>query len=411
MRTARAVTAVAALAALAASTAAVAAPGRPCADAPYPTPLAAKLGRALVAPGLDLCRTSALAVDLRTGRTVFAHRASVALAPASNEKLVVTFAALVRLGPGYRFHTELAATGWLEGTTWRGDLFLRGFGDPTLAESDLASLAAQVRAWGIRRVAGSVFGDETWFDRFRDAPGWSPSFLGEETPPLSALVVDRGEGWPALSTALLAARALRSALERRGVAVAGRPRLGTTPRDTIPLAQDLSQPLAAIVRTMNRESDNFTAELLLKTLGAELAAAGTTAAGAGVARAALADARVPLAGVRLVDGSGLSRLDRLSAASLVALLRRAAADPSLRDAFLSSLAVAGVSGTLERRLDRRPAYGQVIAKTGTTRLASSLAGFVRNRYVFAVLQNGSPVPTWTARSAQDAFALELARAK
>jgi D-alanyl-D-alanine carboxypeptidase len=52
----------------------------------------------------------------------------------------------------------------------------------------------------------------------------------------------------------------------------------------------------------------------------------------------------------------------------------------------------------------------VIGKTGTTRLASSLSGFVRGRYVFAVVQNGSPVATFTARAAQDAFALALARA-
>jgi D-alanyl-D-alanine carboxypeptidase/D-alanyl-D-alanine-endopeptidase (penicillin-binding protein 4) len=411
VRATRAITAIAALATLAASTAAVAAPSTACADSPGATRLAARLGRALVAPGLDLCRTSALAVDLRSGKAVFAHRASLALAPASNEKLVVTFAALVRLGPGYRFHTELAATGRLDGTTWRGDLYLRGFGDPTFAQPDLASLAAQVRAWGIRRVSGSVLGDESWFDRRRDASGWRASFLGEESPPLSALVVDRGHGWPALSTALLAARALSLALERHGISVAGRPGLGTTPADAFPLAQDLSKPLAAVVRTMNRESDNFAAELLLKTLGAELAGSGTTAAGARVARAALAEAGVSLAGVRLADGSGLSQLDRLSATCLVALLRTADSSASIRDAFLSSLAVAGVSGTLERRLDRRPAYGQVIGKTGTTRLASSLSGFVRGKYVFAVLQNGSPVPTWTARSAQDAFALELARAE
>ena len=369
-----------------------------------------RLGRALAAPGLDRCRTSALAVDLRTGRVVFAHRAGLALAPASNEKLAVAYAALVGLGPGYRFHTELVATGRLEGTTWRGDLFLRGHGDPTLTQADLGSLAAQVRAWGIRRITGSVRGDESWFDLLRTAPGWRTSFLGEETPPLSALVVERGEGWPALSTALLAARSFSAMLGGRGVAVAGRPRLGVAPANAFPLALDLSEPLAAIVRTMNRESDNFVAEMVLKTLGAELGRGGTTASGAAVARTSLAEASVPLVGARLVDGSGLSRLDRLSAASLVALLRAGAAEPSIRDAFLSSLAVAGVNGTLERRLDRRPAYGQVIGKTGTTRLASSLSGFVRGRYVFAVVQNGSPVATFTARAAQDAFALALARA-
>ena len=76
---------------------------------------------------------------------------------------------------------------------------------------------------------------------------------------------------------------------------------------------------------------------------------------------------------------------------------------------MTSLSVAGISGTLEHRLERRATRGRVIAKTGTTNVASALAGFVRSRYVFAILQNGSPVPWWTARAAQDRFVTVLAR--
>ena len=124
-------------------------------------------------------------------------------------------------------------------------------------------------------------------------------------------------------------------------------------------------------------------------------------------RDALAAAGVPLAGVRLVDGSGLSRLDRLTATAVVALLEAGLA-ADLRDAFLASLAVAGVDGTLEDRLERSPARGRVIAKTGTTSGASALSGFVRDRYVFAILQNGRPIATHWARIAQDRFATVLA---
>jgi PBP4 family serine-type D-alanyl-D-alanine carboxypeptidase len=159
---------------------------------------------------------------------------------------------------------------------------------------------------------------------------------------------------------------------------------------------------------MGRESDNYTAEILVKQLGAVFSGQGTTAAGTRVIRQALAEAGVPLGGVRLADGSGLSGLDRLTAAALVALLQSGLAAGDLRDAFLQSLAVAGVSGTLEDRMERRPARGSVIAKTGTTRIASALSGFVRDRYVFAVLQNGRPISTYWARLAQDRFATALA---
>ena len=369
----------------------------------------AELARALAGAGVSPAGTSVLAIDLASGETVFARNPRLALAPASNEKLAVAYAALVELGPGYRFPTELQGSGELAGKTWRGDLHLVGGGDPTLAVSGLDALAAQVRAWGIRRVTGRVIGDESWFDPRRDAPGWRPGWLGDESPPLSALVVERAETWPRLAPALDAAARLTRALERRGVAVARPPATGRAPADVLPLARHLSPELAAIVRTLNRDSDNFTAEMLLKQLGAAAGERGSTAAGARVVRAALAAAGAPLQGVRIVDGSGLSRLDRLSAAALVALLRAADANPSMRNAFLDSLAVAGVSGTLESRLDRRPTFGRVIAKTGTTSLASSLAGFVRGRYAFAILHTGTPVPTWSARAAQDRFVTLLAR--
>jgi PBP4 family serine-type D-alanyl-D-alanine carboxypeptidase len=222
-------------------------------------------------------------------------------------------------------------------------------------------------------------------------------------------VVDRAEGWPRVAPAQEAAARLTRALARRGVTVRRDPAVGRAPEHAFPLAEHLSAELAGIVRSMNRDSDNFTAELLLKQLGAAAGEVGTTAAGARVVRRALGEAGAPLAGVRIADGSGLSSLDRLSAAAIVALLRAADLDPSIRDAFLGSLAVAGVSGTLEDRLDRRPTYGRVIAKTGTTNLASSLSGFVRGRYAFAILHTGNPVPTWTARAAQDRFVTLLAR--
>jgi D-alanyl-D-alanine carboxypeptidase/D-alanyl-D-alanine-endopeptidase (penicillin-binding protein 4) len=375
-----------------------------------PSSLRSELASALAGAGVSPAGTSALAVDLRSGRVVYALNPRLAVAPASNEKLTVAYAALERLGRGYRFRTEVMGDGELAGRVWRGDLYLVGFGDPSLRAAGLDALAAQVRAWGIRRVTGAVVGDESWFDRRRDVRGWKQGFLGEESPPLSALVVEHAESWPSLEPALEAAQRFRGALERRGVRVAGRARMGGAPRDGVPLAQHLSAELHELIRFMNRESDNFTAEMLLKHLGATVGARGSTAAGAAVVRAALAEAGVPLDGLVLADGSGLSRLDRLSAASLVALLRAAERDPDQRDAFLGSLAVAGVDGTLERRLARRPTYGRVIAKTGTTSLASSLAGFVRGRYAFAILHSGRPVPTWTARTAQDRFVTVLARA-
>ncbi len=371
--------------------------------------LTAALAHALVAQDIDPRQTAALAVDIETGKVVFRENSTLALMPASAEKLAVSFAALRLLGPGFRFRSEIVASGELDGKVWNGDLVLVGFGDPTLALEDIDALARDVADWGIRRVAGRVLGDERHFDTRRDAPGWKPSYLGVESRPLSALSVAEVEFRGANGSAAAAAGALTAALERRGVSVDGSPRPGRAPGDGFPLALDLSDPLVAIVRQMNRESDNFVAEMLLKELGASVARRGTSPAGGRVVRTALADAGVEIGGVRIADGSGLSLRDRLTAVALVDILRAGARDPSIRDAFVTSLSIAGISGTLQKRLGRRPTRGRVIAKTGTTNAASSLAGFIRRRYVFAVIHNGSPVPYWSARAAQDRFVTVLAR--
>jgi serine-type D-Ala-D-Ala carboxypeptidase/endopeptidase (penicillin-binding protein 4) len=374
--------------------------------------LYSRLDKALDVPNVDPARTAALAVDLRTGLVVYSRNPGLALVPASNQKLPVAYAALAQLGPGYRFHTEVVGTGTLVGDVWHGDLWLRGFGDPTLGPDDLAALARDIASWGIRRVDGAVVADESWFDTRRVGPGWKPRFYIQESPPLSALVVDRGRyrGRTSANPALAAASVLRQALEAAGVGVAGRARTGVLTTLGLPLARDVSVPLAEIVRFMGRESDNYTAEMLVKQLGAVYAERGSTAAGVRVVRQALAAAEIPLVGVRLADGSGLSSLDRLTVNAVVALLEAGLAGGELRDPFLQSLAVAGVDGTLEDRLGSSPARGQVIAKTGTTSIASALSGFVRDRYAFSILQNGGPISWYWARIAQDRFATALAAA-
>ena len=368
--------------------------------------LTSRLTHALASKYLPLSRTGAIAVDLESGGTVYAHLSTTPFVPASNEKLPVAWAGLVVLGPAYRFHTELYGVGAREGSTWDGDLVLKGFGDPTLTTADLDGLARQVARSGIRVVTGRVRGDESYYDRIRDAPGWKRGFVPIESPPLSALVVDRAAGWPSLSPPLLAAKTLTGSLTKAGVEVEGRPGLGLTPHTAVPLAEDRSGTLASLVRYMNHESDNFTAEMLLKQLGAVSGERGSTAAGARAVISALTQTGVPTAGLVLADGSGLSSLDRLTPASIVGVLHAAWLNQTLRRPFVRSLAVASVSGTMRHRLPQLKGF--VRAKTGTTDLATALSGLIGNRYAFAVLENGTPVAYWAARIAQDRFVTLLA---
>lgn len=372
--------------------------------------LQSALAHALRVPHVSLAATGAVVLDLDTGTTVYSRNATLPLLPASNEKLAVTYAALTALGPSFTIETDVLGEGQQLGGTWQGDLVLKGYGDPTLSDAGLESLARQVRAGGIMRVTGRVLGDESWFDTRRTALGWKPAFYINESPPLSALIVDRGRFGRATSQdpALAAASLFRSALVRAGVRVAGTAAHGVADDAAMPLAAIDSPPLQAIVHWMDHVSDNFEAEMLVKELGAVQGNAGTTAAGIGVITGLLAQAGVPLAGVRLVDGSGLSLLDRLTPAALAALLTTMWNDPEVRLELLSSLPVAGRSGTLEDRMRRGAATGVVRAKTGTTSNASALSGFAGDRYVFSILQNGWPIDFSWARVAQDRFATVLA---
>jgi serine-type D-Ala-D-Ala carboxypeptidase/endopeptidase (penicillin-binding protein 4) len=369
--------------------------------------LSTRLTNTLRSPYLSLGQTAAIAVDATTGAVLYAHNATRPIVPASNEKLPVAWTALTLLGPSFRFRTEVLGDGDRTGATWNGDLYLVGSGDPTLTAGDVGRLAQAIRNSGIRRVTGRIRGDESAFDGRRGAPGWKRYFIGGETPPISALVVDRAAGWPALSPPLLAARALREALVAHGVKVAGRHALGVAPGTAVPLAVHSSSRLAPIVQEMNRTSDNFVAEMLLKRLGALHDGVGTTAGGARVVMGEMRAAGIVTTGVRLVDGSGLSSFDRVTATALAGVIRVGMQDARISQAFVASFAVAGRNGTLRSRL---PALAGVVrGKTGTTDLACSLSGMIGEGIVFSVLQNGNPVSFWSARAAQDRFVTALAR--
>jgi D-alanyl-D-alanine carboxypeptidase/D-alanyl-D-alanine-endopeptidase (penicillin-binding protein 4) len=374
--------------------------------------LRAKLDRALDSPYVSQSQTGAVAIDLTDGSMVFAQNASLSLRPASNEKLVVALAALDRLGPAFRIETQVLGKGSLVDGVWQGRLFLKGFGDPSLSNYDLARLAAKLREQGVTEVTGRIVGDESYYDRQRTVRGWKPSYYKEESPPLSALIVNRARVTKGISDnpAAAAARAFRRALIAAGISVPSHSTTGVADEEAVVLAERRSVELAELVHRMNIVSDNFYAEMLLKQLGARIRGEGTSAAGARVVVRELDQRGVPLAGVKIVDGSGLSSYDRLTARALAALLISAWSDPVIQNAFVSSLPVAGVSGTLEDRMTTWPAYGRVRAKTGTTTVASALSGYARAEYVFAVVQNGFPVSVHYARRAQDRFATALAGA-
>jgi D-alanyl-D-alanine carboxypeptidase/D-alanyl-D-alanine-endopeptidase (penicillin-binding protein 4) len=206
----------------------------------------------------------------------------------------------------------------------------------------------------------------------------------------------------------MAAELFRSDLRHAGVTIAGSTELGVASAQATPLADVESAPLSALLRHMDIYSDNFYAEMLLKEIGAVQGSGGSSVAGIAVERSVLSAAGVPLSGVRMVDGSGLSLLDRWTPLGLSTLLQTMWDDPALRPYVLPALPIAGETGTLEHRMRSGPARGLVRAKTGTTANSSALSGFVGDRYAFSILENGYPVRALSAEQSQNRFAQVLA---
>ncbi|WP_187369056.1 D-alanyl-D-alanine carboxypeptidase/D-alanyl-D-alanine-endopeptidase [Baekduia soli] len=359
----------------------------------------------------------AYVVDLGTGQPIFAHRQDLALAPASNEKLFVTAAALLRFGPAATLSTQLrAAPGAAVDASGvlRGDLYLVGGGDPTLGDPGLETLADDLAAAGVTRIAGAVIGDESSFDTLRGGPDSAYRPDGDLGGWLSALSWDHGRATGG-SPAKAAAARLASLLKARDITYDRRPRAGALPGGASPATPTLpapstttpgtsatpaqvpasDTPLAVLPSPAIRElmadtnipSENFYAEMLTKALGAHFGAGGTTAAGLAVTRAQMAALGIH---PRLVDGSGLSRADRTTPRQIVRLLTRMDGQDTSAD-WEASLPVAGATGTLRLRMRRSAAAGRCLAKTGTLIGVSALSGYCTTtggvRVAFSFLEN------------------------
>jgi D-alanyl-D-alanine carboxypeptidase/D-alanyl-D-alanine-endopeptidase (penicillin-binding protein 4) len=277
-----------------------------------------------------------------------------------------------------------------------GDVFLDGYGDPTVEREDIEEIAQQVHAAGVRQIRGSVVGNGTAFE----APGpFDPEVGGVP----GALVYDRGravDGGPFQpDPALAAAARLDDALEALGVTIAGVPRAGAAPAGLGLLASVAGPSSREVATRMNKPSDNFVAEMVTMALGARTGETGTRAGG--VATITRSVARMG-ARASLVDGTGLSVRDRAAPGEVVDLLRSARRMTGFQD----SLPVAGREGTVEDRM--RGTKGRCSVKTGTIRGArvSALSGFCR-RHVFSILVQGAPAAR--SQRVQDAVARLLAR--
>jgi D-alanyl-D-alanine carboxypeptidase/D-alanyl-D-alanine-endopeptidase (penicillin-binding protein 4) len=348
--------------------------------------------------------------DMNSGAELYALRENAVRIPASVEKLFTTSTALLRLGPSATLQT-LAVTApdavVEPGGTLRGDLVLVGGGDPFFGDEAAAKLAASIRAAGIRRIDGAVVGDESAFDTRRSVccAGYDPDLGGV----LSALAYDRGifDGRARLDAARFAASRFAAQLKAAGVTAVGKSTSGPAPEGAKTIAFVDSRPIGEMAQYINVPSNNFAAEMLFRDLGARYRDEGTLAAGADVVRDTLDDFGVR---PRIVDGSGLSRRNRATPREIVRLLERMH-NQDIAQTFRASLAVAGVTGTVKKRMRGSAAAGRCSVKTGTLHLVSALAGYCRTAdgrdIGFALMSNKAN--TFAAKAREDRIAVAIAR--
>jgi len=370
--------------------------------------------------------SSAYVYDISAKQPLFSTRDTAMRPPASVEKLYTATSALQRLGASTQLSTTVFGTGQLGANgVWEGDIYLRGGGDPTFGDSSfihshyggagasISTLVSQlIHTDGIHAIRGSVYGDESVFDSQRGEP--SSNFRQDPflEGTLSGLAYDRGASGNekvAHAPAAYAARKLWAMLKNDGVSIRGASGAATTPAGATQLASVASPTVAQLIGLMLPPSDNFFAETLLKDLGAAAGGAGTTAAGAAVVSQTIS----ALLGIHphVVDGSGLSEGDRTSTYEVADMLVELQPTP-IGQILRSSMAIAGHTGTLEKRMRSTRASGKCQGKTGTLTGYSNLVGYCQavNGHLLAFAFFNDGISTTTAHVIQDHMTITLASA-
>ncbi len=406
---------------------------------------------------------------LEDGQPVVSRNADDLLNPASNTKLITSAAALLRLGPEYRFTTDyLSERAIQHGRV--GTLYVKGRGDPSVNTERLDALAADLWHRGLRSVRDIVL-DDSFFDREEFGPGWEQETsdkawaagvgalsLNHNTVAVYITPADRADsrarvevepdtrdyfiienrvttvrqngrrklrphaliegertrivvegripkaGEPVVLSRRVGdptfyyGQTLRLMLKKRGIRVSGRVKRGTAPASAVLLQSYESSSLAEIVRDMNKVSSNFIAEMLVKTLGAELKGSpGSWAKGLDVAEDLLGELGLPRGTYVLKNGSGLNDTNRFSARQMATLLGAMWKRFPVAAEFVASLGIAARDGTMRLRMEGTDAAGRLRAKTGTLEHVTALSGYVQSlggeRFAFSVLVND-----WSGRS-------------
>ena len=385
------------------------------------------IGREMTAFSSDWPQPHCLAIWI-DGEEVFSSDAEPVI-PASAQKLITAAALLAVADPEEPMVTKVltdaeVADGVLDGTIW-----VVGGGDPLIMTQSYADshrrqpqlrtpmedLADQIVGLGVESLSGRLIADESRYDTTRFPESWPPQYSSRlYSGPLSALSLN--DGITGFTAALTAAEqparwfvsTLADLLRVRGVAVDADLVVSTAPSGMTEIARLTSPPMIEIVQQMLRESDNTTAELMLREIGLRSAGEGSTPAGAAAAARIVSEMLPSEPSPTVVDGSGLDRTNLVTCSFLAALIDRLGTDSEV----LAGLPIAAQTGTLSHRFSEHPAAGRLHAKTGLLTGVNALAGYLETdsgTVVFAQVLNNVPADSRLGLELQESLAGQLLR--
>lgn len=374
-------------------------------------------------------------------KNIYGYNALTPLNPASTMKALTSIASLRYLGPDYTYNTFLTTDQHYENGI--NHLYVKGSGDPTITTQRFEHIAKTLKDLGITEIRGNIAIDNSYFLKDPELPSGlkqhmaenaalvlNPRWVGSESkqelgdrmqpdelaslkaelpqykvpelmrPSIKANpkrqtkdeLVRKGRNIRYADPVRQAGEMLKDVFLRNGIAVKGQVVVGID-QGFIVLFEDPSEPLVNILKEVNKKSNNFMAEMVLKGLSAErMGPPGSMQKGALFLSSFLGYNGVSSKEYKIVNGSGLSRDNRISANALTQILTYAWRDSKIRKPFLETLPIAGVDGTLKRRLLTPELAGNVRAKTGTLNDTCALSGYLKAKsgkdLAFTILVNG-----------------------
>lgn len=314
---------------------------------------------------LETAQMGMMVWDLTVDSLFYQHKPHYLMRTASTMKALTAIAALDRLGGDYQLSTSLYYKGTLSGGMLTGDLICVGGMDPLFDGSDMAAFAQALRRMGVSAFRGRIVSDCSMKDDDKWGEGWC---WDDDNPILSPLLISTKDDFP---------EQLQKHMRQAGISLSSVTLAqGALPNDAR-LVCTRRHPVQQLLHQMMKESDNLFAECLYYQLAASTGRRPATAKDAREVEVTLfGKMGVDGSRYRLADGSGLSLYNYLSPECETMLMRYAWQHQNIYTHLLPSLPIAGIDGTLKKRMKGTFAEGNVRAKTGTVTGVSTLTGYL-----------------------------------